>query len=786
MVATTTFSDDLSVPITTFPASKVRIPSGITPISDPGLKAFFEKPYMVATGSWSSASTANTDVTSFSPEVLLRSTAYYTQKHAGYRWFRGTVCVRVVVNAQPFQQGRLLLRYLPFESERGSQWAAAKNFDLTTKSQQPNVELDCRDGSCEMKIPYLHPLGWLDIKGSVTSGWGGIFLTVLSSLEASGATSAQYTMFVWFEDVEFAGATFPQSGIKKRIVAKGRVNREEEEMQDRPVTSALVAGASALRTLAGIPLISSYTSFASNIVEGAAKLTSHMGWSKPQNDENASFYVQRPYRQLCNSSGYSYGESCSLTTRAQVSPVAFAGTDVDEMAFDYIKAIPAYWQTLNFGAASPVDTSLLDTYIYPFGQGNLAPIVRGLTTFNVETMPPYANLAKLFMFAKGGIRLHIKIVKTDFHSGRLMITWTPTPTTLVATNSPATVTDSVYSVREIFDVRDTTDMIITLPYQSPTPWLRTNQALGKIKIMVVNPLIYGGNTSTSIRLVLYTSAAEDFQLSAPAACAEAHIYQAQSGIRNLKKHTLPVGISNEGSCTRDTIGEEFYSIKQILSRGNRMWFGGNGNPQTGTFFRFNPFVGGAVTSTGAGLTDNGRIAPDVYSFLRSAFALERGSVNIAAAFRNDVLVTADYSNEYAYQSLRAGTTGIPWATVVSSAAGGGTSTSIAYTNNVYVAPGNPTISPSVTMANMAVFQSSLSGVYINCPHYSMAASRFTALTGADSDLMSTSEYLTFNPCYVTLSEYPTRANGITIFRSTGEDYQLGLFCGFHPTLYSLT
>ncbi len=55
----------------------------------------------------------------------------------------------------------------------------------TQYTQLPNVELDARDTSCELVVPYIAPTDWYKINNSGsldTFGWGEIVLKVLSPL----------------------------------------------------------------------------------------------------------------------------------------------------------------------------------------------------------------------------------------------------------------------------------------------------------------------------------------------------------------------------------------------------------------------------------------------------------------------------------------------------------------------------------------------------------------------------------------------------------------------------
>ena len=70
-------------------------------------------------------------------------------------------------------------------------------------------------------------------------------------------------------------------------------------------------------------------------------------------------------------------------------------------------------------------------------------------------------------FWRGSINLHLKIIKTDYHSGRLLVTITPDDAGLAPNNSQST-----YSLRQVIDIRQNTEHVINLPYLRNFNFLR--------------------------------------------------------------------------------------------------------------------------------------------------------------------------------------------------------------------------------------------------------------------------------------------------------------------------
>lgn len=78
------------------------------------IKDFLSRPIIIATNLWSASDPVEKQLyTANFPEVLI-SNAMYQDKLKGFVGLRATLVVKVQVNSQPFQQGRLMLQYIPY------------------------------------------------------------------------------------------------------------------------------------------------------------------------------------------------------------------------------------------------------------------------------------------------------------------------------------------------------------------------------------------------------------------------------------------------------------------------------------------------------------------------------------------------------------------------------------------------------------------------------------------------------------------------------------------------
>ena len=173
------------------------------------IKDFLSRPIIIHTGLWSSTTVAETQLyTTNFPEALITNTMYQ-EKLKGFVGLRATLVVKVQVNSQPFQQGRLMLQYLPY-----AQYMPVReqlvNATLQGRSGCPRTDLDLSVGTeIEMRIPYVSPHVYYNLITGQGS-FGSIYLVVYSQLrdQVTGTGSVEYTIWAHLEDVDIQVRTF--------------------------------------------------------------------------------------------------------------------------------------------------------------------------------------------------------------------------------------------------------------------------------------------------------------------------------------------------------------------------------------------------------------------------------------------------------------------------------------------------------------------------------------------------------------------------------------------------
>jgi hypothetical protein len=614
-------------------------------------------------------------------------------------------------------------------------------------------------------------------------------------------------MFVHFENFEASAPVFPNAAgaqVKTKRIAKVDFRQPaaqkfstqgmddsltswdeafasegpepEREQMSKGISGALTKVAKVASVFNGVPLLNSI----SKPVEWAARLgsgiASTFGWSKPNTDSVTQPFINRPFRTFGNAEGNTCAETMSIIANPMIGVMpGFAGTDIDEMSFNYLKSIPAYTHTFAWTTSSSAsDSSLYQKKIGMAGLIVETTSVTGLNTNIFRTGAPFVVLSELFNCFRGGIVVTFKFVKTEYHSGRLSVTFTPShsPTTAVPNNDEAT-----YALREIIDIRETTEISFVLPYLLAQTYTSTDiGTMGTLDVRVLNELRAPAAAATTISVNVYYHAATDFELQCStnyelvpvtpqSGCELSDIVpQAGDDTGNIIKviGNLPVPVYDE-STTANCASEAFSSVKQLISRYSRCYFPSTTDPTVSARFSIYPFFLSAVS----GLDQANGITPGVWgdtlSFIASAFALSRGGVRFAFSESSDARVTVTTHHVPLPSRYMIGSiiTNFTFPTDES---------------NVRI-PGRASFAGPVALFNQVV-----DGVEVLVPHQTTAPVRPNIYLDSDTESLLNAPVPGVTDVYLSLN-FHTNSADLNVYRSAADDYQLGYFIGFPCLLH---
>lgn len=643
-LATTTFVDTGEVKTDDFitgKAYKDDIDVRLESILD-----FMEKPYLYASTSWTTAQVRN-DVIDFSSiRSALLGNAVWMNKLEGFSLIRGTACVRVQINSNPFQQGKLLLHYLPHVGNHADNtYVAMHNACIATKVQQPHVEIDCSDAVGVIEMPFISAGNWLNLNSTAANAfdWGTFYLTVLSPLAtgASGETSVDVTIYIYFKDVELSAPLVPQSSTggpkakgKRRVIKKKDFSTEESDaLEHKPISSALRTVSQAANVLGEIPLISSFAKPTAWALDLAAGVASFLGYSKPLNNTQTTNMSRQFDRYLATTDGPVSNYPLAVRSDNAIAITdGMSYTNEDEMSLQYLLKVPALtdhftWTTTDIGNTSLYTKSILPLNLY---EG-------GTTTKNTHTVQwraggPLFYFARDFNLWRGSIKVTIKVVKTDLHVGRLELTWSPGQS---VTTSP-TINTSQLALREIIDVRCGCEYTFCLPYMLDTEYISNSTQSGALDIRVLNELRAPETCSGSVDVLVYYHAGEDFEFQAPGFNNQ-HVPLDQLPFSpEMNDQVISEGIGGEPCKSSISTkhsqlvnGEGIASVKQLLAR-NMMVSARTSMPVSASnaAIAFWPWITGIPYLSAAGVLSAPNVGGDFYSKVAAMYSLYRGSMNV--------------------------------------------------------------------------------------------------------------------------------------------------------------
>lgn len=437
-------------------------------------------------------------------------------KLAGFYGIKGTFIIRVNVNGQPFQAGRLIVTHEPMYYDMVHSDGTSSAFDRISSpmlyTQLPRVELDVPTQT-EMKldVPYRSLTSFYNLQDG-TGTWGRIILQEYIGLNVAGTAqdTVNCIVFLSLENVELSAASLPNTIVDFQVDVEKKPGPFEKGMA---LTNKVAMIGS---TIPYIKTVAKPLAWVSSIGE---KVCSIFGWSKPLNTTEIQRFNNTLMQYQSNNSGLdnAFNLGLSIDNEIECDPT-FGGTFMDESSFGYIKTRSAWFNTWPWQGSLPTGSLIGGTL-------NESSILLCPNKFtldfgsNEEHLTPIAGLANVFSGWRGGLRFKFKFAKTPYHSGRLAVSFYPSNlnTVVGADTVPFDVPfdDTSFLHREILDIREAFEFEFTVPYTANVPFLPIDQPMGRLVIHVATPLIGNDLVADDIDFVVEVSGAEDLEFFGP-------------------------------------------------------------------------------------------------------------------------------------------------------------------------------------------------------------------------------------------------------------------------------
>jgi len=618
------------------------------------IKLYLSKPTLVKNGYFDTTDTAST-FPAWDVYEHLYSRSIYKDKVNAVFSFRATAVFTLQINATPFQQGRYIMAHVPtggsFDDSNRTEWLRMHTFSLTNVTSLPHVEIDLsHDTQVQLKVPFVSWMNAMPLPNTthttpVIGSPGYIFMRPYVAVTAGTGSTSRCDYGVWFhmEDVELFGNVNTQADD---IEFQGGM-LENESLGNGPVSSALrIVSNSARLAKAPLNALLNNVGWAAEVAAGFAHT---LGWSAPKILDNPERAQLMSFPNLTNYNSKKPVITLGLSEKNTVDVCpGFAASGVDELTIDYLKGIYAYQNSDTFDTADAVGSVIWDELVTPGAYRK--QIADGLV--NVDVMTPVGLLSTMFGLYRGSITYRIKMVKTQFHSGRLMVAVTPIEANRSYSISVPTIQDIEYLQKTIIDIRDCNEFEINVPFVSNTSWkscgkstlmdgaYTSGEPYARITIMVLNKLKCPDTVTQNVPLIIEVKGGEDLEFAMPRATAIRPIIPTQIVSQcadiELQSGEVTTGImatgavgsassANKTSLIHETncIGEAVTSLRQLLKRPYPWYYNGTGSNTYGQFVMtsWEPAVSNATIVSRTGTFD-------LVTLLSSLFCLRRGGTRL--------------------------------------------------------------------------------------------------------------------------------------------------------------
>lgn len=618
------------------------------PFDNTYLQEWFSRPVRISNGVLAPTDVANTFTPITHPTTALYDDVY-RKKWTGYAYWRGTVVYTLQVNASPFQAGIYALSYLPVCGAHQSwynKWVNAHYDTLLLRSQLPHVLLDLsHDTKAVLRVPYASAYDKVALDqpaGSIRDYFaiGDVNLWPLSPLNVGAGQDATvgYTIWAHMEDVHLEIPVCPQSGYAPKKKSKMPADIERDTKNIGPVTSTLTHLGGAAKSLAKIPILTEMAAPAAWALDIMSGVSSAFGWSKPTNLDVQTRMQKDLMFGMQHVDGSDNSKTMALfqNNTVEVLP-GFAGTDCDEMTIDSVVTRPFVQNKTTWATTTASNTLLTSFTVDPFHAVSTTRDGLGVIYYS-----PMAFLAGYFQYWRGDICFTIQLAKTNMHSGRLEITFTP----YNSYNTPTTASPQArsYEWREVIDIREESKFSFRIPFHHFRSYRPCNANVefarcGIVRVYVLDELVAPSTAPLTIDMFTWMHAAPGFEFAVPRANPQLPVYgltpvYTQSGMLDVVKSAYSTIIGNakpnddfDNHHARKCIGERVTSLRQLCRVTRFMMNLLPDDAPTSKVIGIHPYVFPAINRT-AGVTTLPTHGGDFISALGSCYALNRGGVRV--------------------------------------------------------------------------------------------------------------------------------------------------------------
>lgn len=479
-------------------------------LAEPGMEVaehneanVFARPFKVANFVWDATTPVN-PVNLYLPSVFFNGYPNAQFKLANFAFLRGLMSIRVIISSTPYSSGKLLLSARPLGPLALTPYQATGDIC---------AEIDAASGAtAEICIATTIPQRWANVEKYDPSivgpnpdfDWCVVQLFVASALAQVGVGSVNVAVYACIKEGALRAPTLtdftlaPQAkGLSEQIAATAGFMKDEVVPMVKTVGGLVMECAAVLKT--------------------AATVAAFAGLSKPDMANNTTVV------RNCENFGavHMFGSSpaikmCASQQQKTVMPEKIFNFKEDQMEISVFCSRPGLARKYEWNATDSVEAVI--------GKWRVNPGVcsGGVGVYNHI---PLSYVAGMFRLWRGTIYYRLAIAKTRFHSGTIEVIWQMG----LGVNDISSDFQATNCYRAVWDIQESSDFEIEVPYVSNLPWCATmiensvDTSLpvkycptGFLSLHVVNPLGTAlGQVTDSVEILVYTYGGKDMEFAIP-------------------------------------------------------------------------------------------------------------------------------------------------------------------------------------------------------------------------------------------------------------------------------
>lgn len=423
---------------------------------------FFERPVLIKTYTWAEGLAFSQ---TFSPWYEYFNNVAVKKKLDYYYLIRCNLNLKFVINASPFYYSCIMVTYRPlsnavtfdsFEPCAVNGGIGLEAQQLLGRSQRPRVMLYPQNsqGGC-MKLPFFWPKNWLnanvakDFISMGTINMDSLFFVLENANNVLG-TGCTIQVYAWADSVELAGPTV------------GLAMQSRDEYGQGVVSKPASAIARYAQQLSSWPIIGPFATATSLAAGATSQIASIFGYTNVPVISDVPATTIKTNPNFASTDIGTAVEKLTLDSKNELSiDPKTCGLDVgDELSIPSIVIRESFLQTYLWTSSDAPDKLIFNAIVTPEICSNLTVSAK---TYIQGT--PMWMVSQMFRYWRGDIKFRFKILCTQYHRGRLKISWDP----FGAISTTPESTNLVYT--EIIDITESTDYEMSIPYTQPTSYL---------------------------------------------------------------------------------------------------------------------------------------------------------------------------------------------------------------------------------------------------------------------------------------------------------------------------